>query len=54
MFSIERIIYNQLYLTTIALTTTQLVAAVVAVQYAVTLVRFLYALSEVGAFELCR
>lgn len=36
------------------LTTSEFVAAVVAVQYAVTLVRFLYALSEVGAFELGR
>jgi len=42
------------YLTTIALTTTELVTAVVTVQYTIALVGLLYALPEVGALELCR
>jgi len=36
------------------LTTTELVTAVVTVQYAVALVSLLYTLPEVRAFELCR
>lgn len=36
------------------LTTSEFVAAIVAVQYTVAFVRFLYALSEISAFELRR
>jgi hypothetical protein len=45
---------NEQYLITIALTTTELITSIVAIQYSVALVRLLYTLPEVGTFELCR